>query len=142
MWQEENFERPWCMQCFGGRCGAGENIKVSKCDGDNTMFSFINQVGNETQIYIPKDDKCLESRRDEDNLKVEDCDNSNPAQRFRAGPGLSLDGDRFELIPVVQPDSNIEYCMTQRHHPKEGEVIYREVCETARNDKTSMWNKY
>jgi len=140
LWQEEERERRWCMDCSEDECDDGENLKVRECGGSNTKFQLINEADNAAQIYIPKDDKCLEASADEKNLKVEDCDDSESAQRFWAGPDGSFNGDRFELIP--KSISSLDECMTQRHHPKDGEVIYREKCETARNDRTSFWSRF
>jgi len=136
-WQEEDFERAWCMQCDGSSCQRGDKVRVSECDSGNEMFRFINQENNEVQIYLADFDLCLESRSGERDLKVEECDNSE-SQRFWPGPEGDFMGDRFELSPIWSRDE----CLTQRHHPKEGEKIYREDCEAARQDTTAFWNKY
>ena len=137
-WQEETKERAWCMQCDGSRCGEGDKMRISECDGGNTEFRFINRVGQEAQIYIPDRDLCLESPPGKVQMKVEECDNSKPSQRFWAGPEGDFSGDRFELHPM----SDNGMCVTQRHHPKASEVLYSELCDEARKDKTSLWNMY
>ena len=136
-WQEEDFERAWCMGCDGSSCQEGDKVRVYECDGGNEMFRFINQENNEVQIYLADFDLCLESRSGEKDLKVEECDNSE-SQRFWPGPEGDFMGDRFELSPIWSRDE----CLTQRHHPKDGEKIYREDCEAARKDTTAFWNKY
>ena len=140
-WQEKDYEyAKFCVQCFGGRCDEGEDIRVTKCDGENTKFQFINQDDKETQLYIPADDKCLEARPGEKNWRVEKCDITNVSQRFWAGPDGNFNGERFELRPLSV--TTLDVCMTQRHHPKDDEIVFQETCETARNDRTSYWNKY
>ena len=140
-WQEKDYEfQKFCVQCLGERCSEGENLRVTECDEENTKFQFINQVRNETQIYIPDDDKCLEARPEELNWRVEECDDSNVSQRFWAGPEGNFNGERFEFRPLSVAALNV--CMVQRHHPKNDEIIFQELCETAQNDRTSFWMKY
>ena len=136
-WQEERFERKWCMRCEGNVCDRNDKIRVYTCDDTNTKFRFINQSGGETQIQIDGTNLCLEADAGfEEWTRIQDCDDSKASQRFKPGEG-DFNGDRFELVPVV-----MDGCLTQRHHPKSGEAIYTETCETARRDTTSFWNKY
>jgi hypothetical protein len=138
-WQDEDFERPWCLDCEKGKCRELGILVVSKCDDDNARFNFINPSADSVQISVAKEKLCLEviSDLDRRRLRLEKCDSGNIYQRFLAGEEGNFNGDRFELQPIARPG-----CLTQRHHPKEQEYVYLETCEDARRDKTSFWNKY
>jgi hypothetical protein len=126
------------MQCSGSHCNEGDEIVISKCDDENTKFRFINQNTNDTQIAIDdEEDLCIEVPSDsERTAKLAPCDENNPYQKFWAG-NYTFTGDRFEIQPIMR-----EGCLTQQHHPKEGEHIYVNDCGNARRDTVSIWNKY
>jgi hypothetical protein len=127
------------LQCDGSSCGENDILIIKECDDDNTRFNFINPSADSVQIKVANEDLCLEVISDMDRRKVtlENCDTGNIYQRFIAGEMGDFSGDRFELQPIARPG-----CLTQRHHPKDDEYIYLEVCEEARDDLTSFWNKY
>lgn len=141
-WQEESFERLWCMQCQSFGCAEGDRIRIYECSASNTEFQFINQNGDETQVQIANTNFCLQADPinvvGEENhyAVVKQCDDSDINQRFKAGVG-NFNGIRFEFQPV-----QLTGCLTQRHHPRSGEEIYTELCETTRADTTNFWNKY
>ena len=48
--------------------------------------------------------------------------------------GLKYSGN-FEMHPNGYPDD----CLTQQHHPKDGEIDHGQSCSVACNDKMSLW---
>jgi len=50
----------------------------------------------------------------------------------------------FELIPAVHNynDFGRNYCITQRHHPKDMELLGMENCEEARKFNTSLYGVF
>lgn len=142
-WQEETFERKWCMRCDGDSCNQGDLIRIFECNDNNSEFQLINinQNGDEAQIAIAGSNLCLEADANDfngelHNAIVQDCDDSEINQKFNAGDGNFL-ADRFELQPV-----QLTGCLTNRHHPKAGEEIFTELCATARHENTTFWNRY
>ena len=65
-------------------------------------------------------------------FKLRPCDPSSIHQLF---DGFDTSSVEFELRPREFPDD----CMTQAHHPKREEFIFREPCKIARKDNTSLW---
>jgi hypothetical protein len=138
MWQEQPVEQKYCMECASRVCSDGGGLVISKCDddGSNEEFHMVFRDGLELSVQIAGTNLCLEAPAATLGLILRACDGKKPEQRFRPGIG-DWDWDRFELETVAAPG-----CITQRHHPKEGEPLFREDCDVARNDRTSLWNKY
>ena len=65
-------------------------------------------------------------------FKLRSCDPSSIHQLF---DGFDISSVEFEL----HPREFTEDCMTQAHHPKREELIFREPCKIAQKDKTSLW---
>jgi hypothetical protein len=125
------------MQCRDG-CRIGKELKIVDCDGgrrgnpDN--FRFIQHSGGEIQIQEDSSELCFQrSGRD---ISLQRCHSGNCNQRWIATSG-SFDGRRFQ----ISPKNSRGDCATQRHHPKDDEVVAREPCSTAANDETSFWNR-
>jgi hypothetical protein len=135
-WQEELFERKWCAECCGGGCGNGDCIKTRKCDGENTKWEFVNVGGGRHLIKVSNKNLCmtLEGRKV---IKLRNCVPSNDKQQWWASKG-TFNSIRFEIHPVTRAG-----CITQHHHPKDGEEIYVDTaCRLARKWDTSFWTKY
>jgi hypothetical protein len=137
-WQEQTLEQKWCIECAARVCSAGGGLVISICDddGSNEEFHLVFRNGFELSVQVAGTDLCFEAPAATLPVVLQPCNSGKPEQRFRPGIG-DWDWDRFELETVAAPG-----CITQRHHPKEGEPLYREDCEVARNDRTSLWNKY
>jgi hypothetical protein len=136
-WQEERIERKWCMQCRGG-CRIGKDLKIVDCDGgrrgnpDN--FRFIQHSGGEIQIQEDSSELCFQrSGRD---ISLQRCNSGNSNQRWVATSG-GFGGRRFQISPKGRRGD----CVTQRHHPKDGEIVEIEPCATAQKGDTSFWNR-
>jgi hypothetical protein len=136
-WQEERIERKWCLDCRSGRCGSGVEITIRKCDSGNTRFEFVGGSGGQVQIKVTGQDLCLELMESNNrDIKLQKCTTGSRRQLFTAGPG-DFNGSRFELQPV-----QVAGCLSQPHHPRDGELIRRQNCAGARFDTTSYYNKY
>jgi hypothetical protein len=84
------------------------------------------------------DELCLELNTKSWNYEVKRCDTSDALQRFASGNGNHDGSGRFEMYPTTKSN----FCLTQRHHPKYGEQLRAETCESARRSNTSFWIKY
>jgi hypothetical protein len=134
-WQQETIERKWCMRCVGTTCNVNDKIHIHKCDDSSTYFVFRNRSGGTTQIQVAGQDLCLQLVST-NTIELRPCDDSKKHQKFRAGLG-SFSGHKFELQTIIN-----EGCLTQPHHPKDGEEVSRWDCEIPREDTTNYWNRY
>lgn len=134
-WQEESFERKWCMRCRGGSCSSGDKIYIEECDDDGVErfdFDYVNR--DEVLIKINGSDRCLErAGRD---IYVRSCDSGKSLQRWWAKTG-DFDESRFEISQLGATN----LCVTQRHHPKPDEEVELEPCTQARESQTSFWQR-
>jgi hypothetical protein len=140
-WQEESFERRWCVRCRN-RCSRGGLLKIVNCDNDGgdgepDRFRFLTPANNnQVQLQEVSSELCLE-RTGNRKLTMERCRSNRTNQRFQASNGNLVFGDKFELTPVTR----LDFCVTQRHHPKADEVLELEPCDlTATFSDTSFWN--
>ena len=137
-WQEEKFDRVWCMQCKDG-CEQGELMFLHYCAWDSARFDFLEIMDTDhvIQISVVDTDLCLERSGTSTSLEI--CNSDEPLQYWKTTEG-SFDGDYFfEFIQYIDDE---EYCVTTHHHPKYGEVIELFPCNVARYDTTSYWTKY
>lgn len=134
-WQEETFERKWCMRCRGGLCHLDEKIYIEECDSMGVQwfdFVYINSV--EVLIQLHGTNKCLQ--RENKDIFVKSCDENVELQQWMAKRG-DFDEYRFE----ISQNSLSNFCITQRHHPKWDEEVELETCEGARTSDTSYWER-
>jgi DUF5010 C-terminal domain len=151
-WQEETFERKWCLECDAPGCLPGSYVKLRPCDEKwstlNDVFQFI-PVPNATGIAMIRDptfDTCLSGRRlgstinsTRWNVTMSTCSSSSLEQRWwTAGNGHFWAG-RFEIQPAGTTD---QFCLKSHHHPTPGEVLKLESCRLARIYQTSYWVPY
>lgn len=135
-WQEETWEQEWCMQCGGTGCNVGDEIFIRTCRDKNTWFVYANQESDgRAQLKVANSNLCLQwvDARD---VRVRNCNANEPRQKFRALNG-SFGGPKFEISTAKK-----EGCLTQHHHPKDGEKIFRSDCGTTRTYDTSFWTEY
>jgi hypothetical protein len=139
-WQEESYERRWCIKCRNG-CNRGHKMKIVNCDNDGgrglpDRFRFLPQTSEQVQIQEVASGLCMQlapSRQ----ITLEVCQAGASDQRFFARVGDLTFMDKFELSPINRPT----FCVTQRHHPKDAEIIELEPCDTvAERSDTSFWN--
>eukprot|EP00339_Tiarina_fusa_P022745 CAMPEP_0117025880 /NCGR_PEP_ID=MMETSP0472-20121206/19074_1 /TAXON_ID=693140 ORGANISM="Tiarina fusus, Strain LIS" /NCGR_SAMPLE_ID=MMETSP0472 /ASSEMBLY_ACC=CAM_ASM_000603 /LENGTH=372 /DNA_ID=CAMNT_0004732719 /DNA_START=163 /DNA_END=1281 /DNA_ORIENTATION=+ len=134
-WQEETFEREWCMQCRNNGCNYGNKIYITACSGNNQRFDFVPVDNTYILIQLHGTNLCFE--RDFKDIFLFNCDASNDRQLWFEKAG-SFSGSRFEISPKTLSN----HCITQRHHPKEDEEVELEPCSQARDGETSYWNRY
>lgn len=139
-WQDEFWEQEWCMECDGGNsgtCEVDDSIIISHCSHDrSTWFVYENLTSGISQIKIAASENlCLQLVGNND-IRVKVCDGNNERQKFKALNG-SFGGTKFEL-GTVQRDG----CISQHHHPKDGEIIFRMDCALTRKHTTSFWMQY
>lgn len=134
-WQEETFDRKWCVECRR-ECNDGVELAIHECNKErNTRFQFVTTSGSsEVQIKVSGMDLCW-SLVGRATIKLRACDSTNDRQKFTAGAG-DFNGKRFEISPIWGG------CLSQDHHPRDGEVLYKQGCDRPRYDTTSFFNKY
>ncbi|EEC45888.1 TRD6 [Phaeodactylum tricornutum CCAP 1055/1] len=141
-WQEEDYERKWCWMCVD-MCNVSSSIQVVNCDDDGGLaapdrFRFIQQrTAMEVQIQEIGSRLCLQRQNDRV-ITLQSCNVAEASQRFFASSGRFAWGQRFEITPRGLSGE----CITQRHHPKAGEILEVEPTITARMSDTSYWNLY
>eukprot|EP00934_Nitzschia_sp_Nitz4_P004866 Nitzschia sp. Nitz4//scaffold45_size130396//72961//74076//NITZ4_003455-RA/size130396-exonerate_est2genome-gene-0.63-mRNA-1//1//CDS//3329552416//4856//frame0 len=134
-WQEESFERKWCMRCRSGSCSLGDKLYVEECsDSGVQRFDFNYVSSDEVLIKLHGTSRCLQ--RQSRDIFVRTCDSSNSLQKWETRQG-EFDEYRFE----ISQKSATNLCITQRHHPKPDEEVELEPCSTARISDTSYWER-
>ncbi len=139
-WQDEFWEQEWCMECSGGSsstCEVDDSIIISHCSHDrSTWFVYENLTSGISQIKVAASKSlCLQLVGNND-MRVKVCDGNNEWQKFKALNG-TFGGTKFEL-GTVQRDG----CISQHHHPKDGEIVFRMDCALTRKHTTSFWMQY
>ena len=136
--QEEFWEREWCMKCASSGCDLLDQLELHDCGDESTWFVFRNldPTTGFTQIQIATTNLCIENTGNQ-MVELRTCVDSSLRQKFVAGNG-SFGGDKFEIQTVF----NANGCLSNHHHPKAGEIVYRNECSTPRDSDTSFWNQY
>jgi len=166
MWQESPLESFWCVtrtyenvdkdkdqKCWYGdkleKCQE-DQLYMATCSGADIRQGFVflpTTISGEMEVLIqvaatPDDwfyaNQCLE--REEREIWLKTCDETNPLQRFIAMNGSFADGDKFEL----SQKKFTQQCVANDHHPKATEVLELHSCEGIRapDSQTSYWTKY
>jgi len=133
MWQEENFDRRWCMECRDQKCDYGDKTYIHTCEQTISQrydFVFVNDSG--AMIRLHGTNLCFE--RINMDIFLYDCDLGNRRQLWIG----DFRRDRFEIKPLGRGSD----CVTQRHHPKFYEEVEIEKCQSARSSHTSYWTRY
>lgn len=119
-------------------CEQGKDIAIFHCDESPTQWVFVEHGNNDVQIQAVGTGVCMQVQSTTNRtVLLDDCDNDNIMQRFQAASPGSLQDVRFE----IEARAKAGWCLTQRHHPREGEEIRIERCTAARKSNTSFWNK-
>jgi hypothetical protein len=161
-WQETYAEAFWCMECAScasftlndgwegecevpsstaASCQEGHQIWVRKCKDERRLYTFeiIKNFGTGDQIRVHGTDLCF-SIVDETYLELRPCDKNHSTQLFNPVE----DTAKFELRPYDQRNMSMEdaNCLSQRHHPKDKEMVGLHQCETNYNHETNYWTEY
>lgn len=116
---------------LGCEPGKGGQIKPVEFAVKRNLFD---KKYNSDLISIYGADLCI-ARKGRD-VYLTKCSWSDKNQRWNG----FIHGKEFELQPAGKKSD--DKCLTQHHHPKRGERIFAERCETARKTKTSLWTTY
>lgn len=137
-WQQESFERKWCIKCGGQVCDPNDELFITECGRQDVKFIFVNYRNDDsTQIKLSGTNFCLQVQKD--NIRpfvIDNCDTNNAGQYFYSGIGNFI-GNRFEIMSTYIPG-----CISINHHPKSGEVMKVQDCDLLRYDTTSFYNRY
>lgn len=132
-WQEENFDRRWCMECWDGQCDYGDKTYIHTCDhAYSQKYDFISVNDKDFMIRLHGTLLCFE--RISRDIFLYDCDFTNHRQFWVA----DFQQEKFEIKPFGLGT----HCVTQRHHPKFYEEVEIEPCHVARSSHTSYWTKF
>lgn len=151
-WQESTSEKFWCMMYDyrgkpgTGRCWHGEKVQpcsrdevyIATCNNDKRQrFSIIWINLEEVLIKVARDNRCFQ--RNGYKIQLRECDAENDLQRWFSPRGAFFQR-RFEIAPV----SLSQYCTTQEHHPKHGEVVELVPCGVPRHPfhQSNFWQKW
>lgn len=145
-WQEENFERPWCVSydyprsyCWydstNRRSCKSDEMYIDRCGEDRfkQQFELVEFGNGEALIKVAGEDRCWTRRNNL--VKLEACDyfGGNDRQNFQAQNG-DFNSKRFELRNGG--------CVTTHHQPKEREVVQVDDCNAARSATANFWRLY
>lgn len=161
-WQETYEEAFWCMECamcqsftlndgWEGECEVpgstiescheGHQIWVRHCQDTRRLFTFeiIKNLGTGDQVRVHDTDLCF-SIFENTFLELRLCDKTQPSQLFNPID----DTHKFELRPYDQRDLSMvdANCLSQRHHPKDKEMVGLHQCETNFNHETNYWTAF
>jgi hypothetical protein len=142
-WQEETFERPWCVRCTSLGCQVDGAMIIVNCDNDGNhgepdLFRFLqlpSTDGTATfQIQEITSELCFQRTQDRQ-ISLQPCQAELLRQQFFSSGGNVAIGDRFQMQPLDYPG----FCVTQDHHPKYGEFLELQSCPYAEYSETSYW---
>ena len=135
LWQGTRNETFWCMECGSSDCNEGDEIKVHECDENNMAqrWQRISVADGVSRIKTTGRNLCLTTPTKFLNLTR--CDENDDDQLFE---GILDNGDRFEWTSYGE-NLLYERCITPHHHPRAGEMIFKEKCVKARQTKSSFW---
>mmetsp|Transcript_877 Transcript_877/g.1838 ORF Transcript_877/g.1838 Transcript_877/m.1838 type:complete len:346 (+) Transcript_877:174-1211(+) len=133
LWQEEDFDRRWCMECINGKCEYGDKTFIHTCErAISQRYDFVFVNDNDAMIRVHGTNLCFE--RIFIDIFLYDCDWRNQRQLWFG----DFRNERFE----IKPSGFDSHCITQRHHPKFHEEVEIEPCLMARSSHTSYWTRY
>jgi hypothetical protein len=128
-WQESTRETFWCLTCDNSDCDQGSKVEVKWCDRDDSRQQWYFDNG---KVRSRKNkSQCLQRYGRE--IRLRSCTRS----KYQKWAGLRKDMP-FEM----QIPGSTEKCISQHHHPKEGEELYMEDCKLAEKTDTSHWVVY
>jgi hypothetical protein len=142
-WQQEDFERRWCMQCVNN-CTIGGSIQIVNCDNDGkhgfpNRFSFLPNanVNANKEVFVQEASSglCMERTSGAWKITLQSCKPDVPRQIFIVDKGSLVLGDRFQL----RPKGHLNSCVTQDHHPKYAEIVEIQSCAYAVFSETAYW---
>ena len=136
-WQGTKDEVWLCMAC-ANQCTEGERVILRDCRA--SAYQQFHGMIDHTLRPSVNQNLCLTVTgydSEETPVTLLECDGRSD-QQFLDVP-LPVDSEeKFMLRPKDQGS----HCLTQEHHPKEGEPIYPEDCSMSLKDGTAFWIQY
>ena len=95
------------------------------------------------QLQVHGTDLCLH-RAEHRHVVLRRCSAAAREQRFL---GVHPGGQAMELVPLAgglfwRDGFRRRRCLTQHHHPKQGERIFAGDCDKAERSDTNLWSTY
>mmetsp|Transcript_13616 Transcript_13616/g.30031 ORF Transcript_13616/g.30031 Transcript_13616/m.30031 type:complete len:118 (-) Transcript_13616:88-441(-) len=99
---------------------------------------FYNTTGFNT---AHNDTVMLQSMRQQDlcftlvdrEIRITTCDTMDDRQHFK----IRGESSKFHIKPALKEKA----CVTQHHHPRDGEELIIDPCKVAKKDQTAYWTK-
>jgi len=140
IWQNYEKSQGWCATCTGFYCDVGDHVMITKCLEHMDDQKWIFYDDGRVKPLINSDACVTTDRKIEGYVRLETCrQESDDYQRFQLFNNNIFDKFQFH------PRRDDKLCLTNDHHPKEGERLKFESCIIAKeNDKgvyddTSHW---
>ena len=138
-WQETRKETFWCWQCRGG-CKVNNLIEIDHCSKAD-YFQYYGEDSSyrphsNPELCVTEDGFDKESRP----LRLKKCDGGIKQKWDNSGDvGFNFDKSKpWE----IHPESKMDQCVTQMHHPKAHERVFIRSCQKPRINTTSKWVTY
>jgi hypothetical protein len=127
------------------QCKINDQFWIMPCDDRSTYFNIIDN-GSALQIKINGTNLCMERGATQSGqyrsrvLRVRECDLTRDKQLFAPVSNI----DRFEMRSYKEKDwtEDDADCVSQLHHPKDGEVLSFQNCKLDRIYETRYWETY
>jgi hypothetical protein len=154
-WQDTFQEFQWCIECTkclnltdtedgpslctdddpnDPTCFENDQIWIRNCGGPkrgNAVFN-VDSYPTYDVLRIKATDLCL-TRTTDRYVRLERCIATLDSQKWKK---VTLDAP-FDLRGIGAKDYR---CLTQGHHPKEGEILHMKDCVVAYKHNTSLWD--
>lgn len=132
-WQEDVGETWWCMRHDSGKA------EISRCDSRKSeqVMRLIMLPDGQAMIKSVELGKCIRNSRSGGQARFTTCNQEDPQQLFIAQNG-GWNSRHFEITKIGEEDD----CLTQLHHPRNGEEIEMYDCLDERRHTTSAWELY
>jgi len=137
-WQQSSKEKRWCAECEHSDCKKDDNVVIKECDDGKRDQRWIFS-SRKIRSYV-SDDLCITARSGLDGyVSLRTC--SSDRDRYQE---FDLSDNIFRKSQI-NPRGDDDLCLTQDHHPREGERLKFVDCYVAeKNDKgvhddTSRW---
>lgn len=136
-WQGYSKEFAWCAECHTD-CEYGDVVVIKECDEDKKDQRWIFEDDKIKPYKSPE--LCITARDDlEGYVNLRTCyEKRDKYQKFNL---FDDDDEEFQIKPKAEND----LCLTQNHHPREGENLKFYSCrkaeegDTGKSDDTSRW---
>ena len=137
-WQQYSKERRWCAECEHSDCDEDDYVVIKECDDGKRDQRWI--FGERKIRSYVSDDLCMTAPSGlEGYIRLKDY--SSDRDKYQE---FDMSDNIFKKSQI-RPRDDDDLCLTQDHHPTEGERLKFIDCYTAEkndsgvNDDTSRW---